>query len=100
MEETMCLKTYRVGKEVLVAACDLDLMGRKFAEGELQLDVNSEFFGDQRATPSDLEAAMMNATMANFVGARTVEWAIGLNYVDRDNILLIEGIPCAQMVRM
>jgi len=100
MKESMCLKTYRVGKEVLVAACDQDLMGRKFAEGNLQLEVDSSFFGDQTACPSDLEAALREATMANFVGERTVKCAISLNYVDKENILLIEGIPCAQMVRM
>ena len=40
------------------------------------------------------------ATMANFVGCKAVEHAISLGYVERDNVLSIDGVLYAQMVRM
>jgi hypothetical protein len=38
--------------------------------------------------------------MANFVGSKAVLHAISLGYVEKDNVLSIDGIPYAQMVRM
>jgi hypothetical protein len=38
--------------------------------------------------------------MANFVGCKAVEHAISLGYVDSENVLSIDGILYAQMVRM
>jgi hypothetical protein len=96
----MYLKVYHVGREVLIAVCDCDLMGRKFEEGDLRVEIRSDFFGEARASARDVEQALADATMANFIGKRTVALAVDLEYVYVENVLFIEGIPCAQMVRM
>jgi len=96
----MYLKSYHQGAEVLVAVCDCSVLGKKFAEGHLKVDVSLDFFGCEKASCAEVEAALAEATMANFVGCKTVEHAISLGYVERDNVLSIEGILCAQMVRM
>ncbi|VVB67771.1 Uncharacterised protein [uncultured archaeon] len=96
----MYLKTYRHGAEVLIAVCDIDILGKKFAEGHLQIEGSSDFFGRELASESQVESALCGATMANLVGCRAVEHAIRLGLVERENVLSIEGIPCAQMVRM
>ena len=96
----MYLKTYRQGADVLIAVCDCDILGKKFAEGHLQIEVSSDFFGRELASGPQVEAALCGATMANLVGCRAVEHAIRLGYVERENVLSIEGVLCAQMVRM
>ncbi|WP_366070077.1 DUF424 family protein [Methanothrix sp.] len=97
---SMCLRTYTIGGEVLVAVCDSELLGQRFTENELQLEVSASFFGHELASAAMLERALEEATMANFVGERAVAWAIEFEYVDRENVLRIDGVPCAQMVRM
>jgi hypothetical protein len=94
------LKVYRQGAEVLVAVCDSDLLGKRFAEGRLHVEVSKDFFGDEKASPEELETALEKATIANFVGCCAVEQAIRLGYVEKENVLCIEGVLCAQMVRM
>jgi len=96
----MYLKTYQQGAEVLIAICDCDILGKRFVEGDLSLEVSCEFFGREPASASDVEAALEGATMANFVGCRAVEHAIHLGYVVKENVLSIDGILYAQMVRM
>jgi hypothetical protein len=96
----MCLKTHKQGSEVLIAVCDSDILGMKFAEGHLHLEVSLDFFGGDLATSHEIETALSRATMANFVGCKTVEHAISLGYVERENVLSIGGILYAQMVRM
>lgn len=99
-ELQMYLKTHRSGTELLIAICDCALMGKKFVEGHLRLEIQPAFFGDQKATTKDVESALAKATIANFVGEQAVGHAVRLGYVDRDNVLMINGIPCAQMVLM
>ncbi len=96
----MYLKTYRKGAEVLIAVCDCDILGKKFAEGQLRIEVSPDFFGRELASSSEVEAALSGATIANLVGCRAVEHAIRLGYVERENVLSIGGVFCAQMVRM
>jgi hypothetical protein len=96
----MCLKTYQQGRNTLIAVCDSDILGEKFKEGHLCIEVSQEFFGDGLATCFEVETALKGATMANFVGCKTVEHAIRLGYVERENVLSIDGILYAQMVRM
>lgn len=94
------LRIHRQGAEVLVAVCDCEILGKKFAEGNLKMEVCSDFFGEMRASYSQVEAALAGATMANFAGGRAVEHAIRLGYVEKENVLSIQGVPCAQMVQM
>jgi hypothetical protein len=95
----MCLKIYKQGKETLIAACDYDILGKGFKEGDLHIEVSPDFFGAELATGSEVEDALAGATMANLVGCKTVEHAISLGYVDKENVLSIDGILYAQMVR-
>jgi uncharacterized protein len=96
----MYLKSYQQGRETLIAVCDSDILGKRFAEGHLKIEVSPDFFGDEKASCSEVEAALAGATMANFVGCKTVEHAISLGYVEKDNVLSINGVLYAQMVRM
>jgi hypothetical protein len=99
-KKEMYLKTHLQGAETLVAVCDCDVMGGRFAEGQLCLEVNADFFGEDKASCAEVATALARATMANFVGHKTVEHAISLGYVERDNVLSIDGVLYAQMVRM
>jgi hypothetical protein len=96
----MYLKTYRQGRDVLIAVCDCDILDKKFAEGDLRMEVSSDFFGRELASRCEVEAALSGATIANLVGCRAVEHAIHLGYVERENVLSIDGVLYAQMVRM
>lgn len=59
-EETaqICLKTYRHGAETLIAVCDRDILGREFREGNLHIEVCSDFYGDEKASLSEVEDAL------------------------------------------
>ena len=99
-KEKMYLKAYKSGKETLIAVCDCEILGKRFEEGPLHIDVCADFFGNEMATPEEVERSLSNATIANFVGQFAVDFAIKRGYVDRENVLVIDGVPCAQMVLM
>jgi hypothetical protein len=99
-KKEMYLKIHQHEVETLIAVCDCDILGKKFSEGRLKIEVTADFFGGEKVSPSEVAEALERATMANFVGCKTVEHAISMGYVERDCTLSIGGVLYAQMVRM
>lgn len=93
------LSVKRRSNETVVTICDSELFGKKFEEGDLKLKVERSFYeGDEASTDECLEA-LRDATIANMVGS-IVERAVEAGYINSENVLEIEGIPHAQMVRL
>ncbi len=95
---TMYLKSYSVNNEILVAVCDLELIGRTFREGEIHLSVNEDFFRGHPADEDEVKKALEDATIANLVGEQSVACGIDSGIVDEHCVITIDGIPHAQMV--
>ena len=94
------IKIYKQGNDVLIGACDEKLIGKKFREGKIQIDVSRAFYDGKRINTEALKKYLENATIANLVGDETVNCAIELGVVDPECVLKIKGVPHAQMVRM
>ena len=94
------IKIYKQGNDLLIGACDENLIGKKFEEGKFQIDVKKEFYDGERVTPDILKKFLEEATIANLVGEATIKVAIKMGLIDPDCIIRIKGIPHAQMVRM
>lgn len=94
------IKIYKQGKELLVAACDEKLLGKKFEENKFQLEVKKEFYGGKLVNSEILKTYLEDATIANLVGQETIKCAIKAKIIDPSCVIKIKGIPHAQMVRM
>ncbi len=94
----IALKMYRHGKDVLVAACDADLLGKSFQEKDICLTVTKEFYDDIRGDEDLLQQYLTQATIANLVGRRVVECTLKMGLITKENILTIDGVPPAQFL--
>ena len=94
------LKLYRSGNDVIIGACDQQLIGKKFRDGKLQIDVSKRFYEGSLITIDELKKFLEEATIANLVGKQTVNCAIELGLIDPECVLTIKGVPHAQMIRM
>lgn len=94
------VKVYMVQSEVLVAACDECVYGKCYREGEVVLKGERKFFGDELMEEEELEDLLKRATIANLLGENIVAYGIRLGIIDADNVITVEGVPHAQMVRM
>ncbi len=96
----ICMKVHGQGREVLLAACDEELLGGTFRSGELCLKVSESFYHADKGDEEALVTRLRLSTIANLVGERTVEIAVRHGFVDPECVLMIGGVPHAQMVRM
>ena len=94
------VKAYRKGAELLVAAADECLLGKTFKSDGLTITVSESFYKGECCDEEGLVNRLQMATMANLVGEETVGIAVKHGIVDGGCIILIGGVPHAQMVRM
>lgn len=93
-------RVYRRGKDIVVAACDKDLLGKMFREGELHIEVVRDFYEGEDVDEETLVNRLSIATIANLVGELTVRIAIEHKFINEECVLRIAGVPHAQMVRV
>ncbi len=89
------IKSYRY----VVAICDSELLGKRFEEGDFQLDVKESFFGGEETEEEKALEIISNmfredATF-NIVGEKSVNTAIKAGVITEEGIKKIQGIPFA-----
>ncbi len=94
------VRRHTTGGELLVAACDSELVGKRFEEGELCLELRPGFYDGERVDKRLLLEVLALATIANLAGEETVGAAVGAGLVDPECVIRIQGVPHAQLVRM
>ena len=82
-----------------VAVCDKEILGRRFEQGNKQLDVKESFFlGDEIEENSlvDLmkDLAKEDVTF-NIVGSKSVKAALKAGIINNEGVKRIQGIPFA-----
>jgi hypothetical protein len=89
----------QAGRNVLLAVCDCELLGRTLREGKIVFHIKDEFYNGRKASVEEAMGMIDNSTIVNLVGKCCVEKAIAEGYVHPDAVIKIEGIPHAQIVK-
>lgn len=88
------------GKHVILAVCDVELLGKTLREGELVLEVRERFYKGHRVEMDEAVGLMEQSTIVNIVGKNIVQKAIENGLVHPEAVLNISGVPHAQIVRL
>jgi len=83
------------GRTVL-AVCDSNLIGRKIVEGDLQLDLSSNFYKGEEMSVDRIRELFKVVNIINLVGEETVK--IGVNEGIVAEVKRIGGVPHAEVV--
>ena len=104
MRASLNLEAYvnlkKMGRNVLLAICDCDLLGRTLREGKIVFHVKNEFYNGGKVGVEEAVGMIENSTIVNLVGKNCVEKAISKGYVHPEAVLHIEGVPHAQIVKL
>jgi hypothetical protein len=94
----MIVKVHKKQEKTVVAVCDDDLLGKRFEEGDLQLDLTSDFYAGTKMDEKEAGDLVRNADIVNLVGEQSVKLGIEEGIVEKDRILKVDGIPHAEAV--
>ncbi|HUK38940.1 MAG TPA: DUF424 family protein [Methanomicrobiales archaeon] len=95
----MFLKVHRTPDGDIVAVCDRELLNRTLRHRDAEVRISDTFYGNTPADEEQVRGALATATSANLFGHRTIAIAIGCGAVDRGCVVLIDGVPHAQVFR-
>jgi len=94
------VKLKQVGKNVVLAICDVELLGKTLREDKITFKVKDEFYNGGKASVDEAVSMINNSTIVNLVGKCCVEKAIAKGYVHPEAVLSIEGVPHAQIIKL
>ncbi len=87
----------REGK-IILAVCDSSVKGKCFREDGLQLDLNSNFYDGDEKSEEDILRMFKDAYIINLAGEKAVALGIESGIVDKEKIIMISGVPHAEVV--
>lgn len=99
-EALVYVKVFITSREVVVAACDREVLGKVFREGDIVLNVNEEFYKGELVTLTEALNIIKKATIANLVGKNIVSKAIEKGLVHPEAVIYVSKVPHAQIVKM
>ena len=93
------VKIKKDGKNVILAICDADILGRTLKEGKIVFKITNEFYNGQKISVEQAVSMIENSTIVNLIGNSCVEKAIENGFIHPEAVLKIEGISHAQIVK-
>jgi len=95
------IKVHTAGLEVVVAACDKELLGSTIRDParKIYFYVDPAFFGGELKDLDSLVEILGKASSASLVGKNTVNAAIRAGLIHKDTVLEVNGIPIAMFAR-
>ncbi len=93
------MRIHRVRAEVVVAACDAELLGRDLPVGDAgrTVRISSQFYGERRVSVEELRWALERATIANLLGERVLRLAEEAGFVSPGGSGTLGGVPHAEI---
>lgn len=79
----------------IIAVCDSDLIGKKFSENDLVLDITERFYKGKIMGEKEVIELLENAQNINLVGKDSINLALKSGIIEKENVIYIKKIPHA-----
>lgn len=90
----------KIGKTVLLAICDVEILGKTLRQGNIAFRIKEEFYKGTKVNVEEAVALIEQSTIVNMVGRKIVKKAIEKGYVHPEAVIEIQGIPHAQIIKI
>ena len=95
----MILAIHTTQGNKLVCVTDSDILGKRYVEGKLQVDLTSDFYKGEERNKEEIVRELKSAYVIHFTGKQSVALGIELDLVAAGHILTAEGVPHAEVVQ-
>ena len=90
----------RMGRRVLLAVCDAELLGKVLKDGKIVFEIRRDFYDGLKMSVEEAVDLMEKSTIVNMVGRNIVGKALEKGLIHPDAVLDISGVPHAQIVKL
>lgn len=102
MPDGIVMRVHRVRAEVVVAACDAELIGTELPLGPKggKVRISADFYGERPVSREELVWAIRKGTVVNLLGHRVLAVAQEEGLVAADGCGTLGGVPHAEIFGM
>ncbi len=80
----------------LLVVTDFELIGKKFEDEKLQLDLSKPFYQGEEKSKEETKKLIEKARHVHLTGKNSVCLGVEMDIIDGNRILMIKGIPHAE----
>jgi len=92
------VKIHNYEKGKIVALCDENILGKKFSENGLVLDLSSNFYKGEIMEDNKILELLKDVYITNASGDESVRLLLKNKFVEKENIIKIKGIPHSECI--
>lgn len=99
-------KTFSTKQDFVVAVCDENILEKELQfkyhikKEAIKIKLSKNFYGGMLIDENIMVKLLHNATIGNLMGERTIELAERNGFIIRENVILIDGVPHAQFIKI
>lgn len=92
------MRVHRIRGEVVIAACDSELVETELRVGKSPVKISSHFYGRIAVSQEEFVAQVRRGTIVNLLGERTIGWAVRAGLLPAEGAGNLGGVPHAEIV--
>jgi hypothetical protein len=93
-------KIFRQGDNILLAISDSNIIGKTFRKNNVEISVSEDFYSDRFCDEKKVTDLIKNATIVNAIGKDIINLMLKEKFIEKENILEIDGVPHAQIITL
>jgi hypothetical protein len=93
MSDMFAVRKINYQGSIMVNICDQELVGTKVSEGKLEVKITKDYFGQQLVSEDEAVDLLKSCAVANLVGKRIVNKAVGMKLASSLSVRTISDIP-------
>ena len=99
MKTGILIKVHESSGNRILAVADKELIGKRFEEGDMCLDITERFYKGEEKTEEEIIKAMKDAANINIVGKKSIALGIKSGIITEDSVIKINGVPHAISIK-
>lgn len=93
------MKIHQTGSGEIIAICDTELIGNTYEDERACITITPEFFGTEQVPADKIEKIIREGENITMVGTRTIALARDIGILSEEDIIPIQGVPYATILR-
>lgn len=87
-------------KNMMLNICDVDLLGKKIIQGELNMHISESYYGDKLVDKEEAKTLLKNSLVINMVGKETISLSLELGIGSEYGVKTISDVPFLIVFKM
>jgi hypothetical protein len=80
-------------KNMVLNICDVDLLGKKIIQDELNIHISESYYGEKLVDKEEAKNLLKQSSIINMVGKKTISLSIQLGIGSENGVKTISDVP-------